>query len=58
MIRGAFVQQALVCNNADEEVLFSPVPTSEGDDNIDISSVRATSEQVNITTILYVDLLL
>ena len=52
------MQQALVGNNADEEVLFSPVPTSEGDDSIDISSVRATSEQVNITTTLYVDLLL
>mgnify|MGYP007076077169 CR=1 FL=1 len=52
------MQQALVGNNADEEVLFSPVPTSEGDDSIDIGSVRATSEEVSITTTLYVELLL
>ena len=47
------MQQALVGNNTDEEVLFSPVPKTEGDDNIDISNVREPNEEVNTTFLLY-----
>jgi hypothetical protein len=47
------VQQALVGNNTDEEVLFSPVPKSEADDNIDVSSMRASCEQAKTTCLLY-----
>lgn len=35
--------QALVGNNTDEEMLFSSLPASEGDDNVDLSSMAATN---------------